>query len=126
MLSNSQNFLFQKRNGYFPSQDDAIALRYHNKALRHTAQMMNDPKKRTSDEVIGAVASFMIHFVSSLYCCSNDDKADIPQALLGNFASNDWQKHSSALVRIVGLRGGYDAITKEYLRITISWYVLLK
>jgi hypothetical protein len=120
MLSNSQNFLFQRHNGYYPSQDDAIALKHHNKALRHTAQMMNDPNKRTSDEVIGAVASFMIHFVSSLYR-DDGDKADIFQALLGNFTGNDWQKHSNALVRIVGLRGGYDAITKEYLRITVSW-----
>ncbi|CAN9130044.1 unnamed protein product [Alternaria alternata] len=108
MLSNSQNFLFQKRNGYYPSQDDAIALRYHNKALGHTAQMMNDPSKRLSDEVIGAVVSFMIHF-----------------ALMGNFTDDDWHKHSSALVRIVELRGGYDAIAKEYLRITISWADLI-
>jgi hypothetical protein len=43
------------------------------------------------------------------------------QALLGNFSGGDWQKHSNALARIVGLRGGYDAITKEYLRITVSW-----
>ncbi|KAG9193184.1 hypothetical protein G6011_03219 [Alternaria panax] len=124
MLSNSQNFLFQRRNGYYPSQDDAIALKYHNKALRHTTQMMNDPTKRLSDEVIGAVVSFMIHFVS-WFKYHNGDKADIFQALMGNFTGNDWQKHSSALVRIVGLRGGYDAITKEYLRITISWADLI-
>ena len=122
MLSNSQNFLFQKRNGYYPSQDDAIALRYHNKALGHTAQMMNDPSKRLSDEVIGAVVSFMIHFVGNMYY-NDSGEADISQALMGNFTGDDWHKHSSALVRIVELRGGYDAIAKEYLRITISWYV---
>jgi len=66
----------------------------------------------------------MIHFVSSLYR-DDGDKADIFQALLGNFTGNDWQKHSNALVRIVGLRGGYDAITKEYLRITVSWADLI-
>ncbi|KAH8640883.1 hypothetical protein IG631_03824 [Alternaria alternata] len=120
MLSNSQNFLFQKRNGYYPSQDDAIALRYHNKALGHTAQMMNDPSKRLSDEVIGAVVSFMIHFVGNMYY-NGSGEADISQALMGNFTGDDWHKHSSALVRIVELRGGYDAIAKEYLRITISW-----
>ncbi|KAL1799052.1 hypothetical protein ACET3X_003089 [Alternaria dauci] len=107
MLSNSHNFLSQKRNGYYPSQDDAIALGYHNKALRHTAQMMRDPTKRLSDEIICAVVSLMIHF-----------------ALMGNF-TGDWQKHSSALVRIVGLRGGYDTIAKEYLRITVSWADLI-
>ncbi|KAI4942193.1 hypothetical protein J4E91_010167 [Alternaria rosae] len=124
MLSNSQNFLFQRRNGYYPSQDDAIALKYHNKALRHTTQMMNDPAKRTSDEAIGAVVSFMIHFVSRL-CEDNGGKADNLQALLGNFNSSDWQKHSNALVRIVGLRGGFDTIEKEHLRITISWADLI-
>jgi hypothetical protein len=82
--------------------------------------MMDDPTKRTSDEGIGAVVSFMIHFVSSLYD-GNGDEAYILQALLGNFTGNDWQKHRDALVRIVGLRGGYDDITKEYLRITVSW-----
>lgn len=120
MLSNSQNFLFQRRNGYYPSQDDAIALKYHNKALRHTTQMMNDPAKRTSDEAIGAVVSFMIHFVSRP-CDDNGGEADNLQALLGNFTSSDWQKHSNALVRIVGLRGGFHTIEKEHLRVTISW-----
>jgi hypothetical protein len=52
---------------------------------------------------------------------NDSGEADISQALMGNFTGDDWQKHSSALVRIVELRGGYDAIMKEYLRITISW-----
>ncbi|CAA9962937.1 hypothetical protein PTMSG1_06305 [Pyrenophora teres f. maculata] len=106
MLANSQNFLFQKRNGYFPSQDDAVALKHHHKALRHTTLMMKDPAKHKSDEVICGVVSFMIH-----------------NALLGDFTH--WQKHSNALVRIVGLRGGYDAIDKEHLRLTVSWADLI-
>jgi hypothetical protein len=66
MLANSQNFLFEKRHGYFPSQDDAVALKHHQKALNHTTQMMKDPKMHQSDELIASVISFMIHQVSSL------------------------------------------------------------
>ncbi|KAJ5060819.1 hypothetical protein J3E74DRAFT_450616 [Bipolaris maydis] len=64
MLANSQNFLFEKRHGYFPSQDDAVALRHHHKALRHTTEMMKDPKMHQSDELIGSMVSFMIHQIS--------------------------------------------------------------
>jgi hypothetical protein len=67
MLANSQNFLFQKRNGYFPSQDDAIALKLHHKALRHTSDLMKNPAKHQSDEIVAAVISLMIHHVSSLW-----------------------------------------------------------
>ncbi|CAO2647075.1 Nn.00g079970.m01.CDS01 [Neocucurbitaria sp. VM-36] len=104
VLSNSQNFIFQKHNGFYPSQDDALALTHHHKALRHASEMMKDPVKLKSDETIGAVASFMCH-----------------HSMLGNFAGGDWDKHRNALVRILGLRGGYDAIDKEYLRITLTW-----
>jgi hypothetical protein len=45
----------------------------------------------------------------------------MPQALLGNFSGNIWQKHANALARMVELRGGYDSITKDYLRVTVSW-----
>ncbi|ENI07978.1 hypothetical protein COCC4DRAFT_20880 [Bipolaris maydis ATCC 48331] len=108
MLANSQNFLFEKRHGYFPSQDDAVALRHHHKALRHTTEMMKDPKMHQSDELIGSMVSFMIH-----------------QALLGNFPNDGWQKHADALARIVQLRGGYDSITTDFLRVTVSWGDLL-
>ncbi|KAF1847854.1 uncharacterized protein K460DRAFT_384132 [Cucurbitaria berberidis CBS 394.84] len=108
VLSNSQNFQLQKLNGFFPSQDDGLALTHHHKALRHASEMMKDPAKHKSDEVIGTVASFMCH-----------------HALLGNFTSDDWYKHRNALVRIVGLRGGYHAIDKDYLRITVTWSDLI-
>ncbi|CAG5158171.1 uncharacterized protein ALTATR162_LOCUS5020 [Alternaria atra] len=104
VLSNSQNFLFQKLNGFFPSQDDALALTHRHKALRAASEMMKDPTKHKSDEIIGTVASFMCH-----------------HALLGTFADGHWHKHRNALVSIVGLRGGYDAIDKEHLRITLTW-----
>jgi hypothetical protein len=63
MLANSQNFIFQKLNGFFPSQDDALALTHHHKALRHASEMMKIPQKHSSDEAIGAVVSFMCHHV---------------------------------------------------------------
>jgi hypothetical protein len=67
MLANSHNFLFQKRNGFFPSQDDTVALELHHKALRHTSDLMKDPTKHQSDEIVAAVISLMIHHVSSLW-----------------------------------------------------------
>lgn len=48
---------------------------------------------------------------------------DVFQALLGNFAGGEWHKHRSALLKIVALRGGFDEIKTEHLRITLSWYV---
>jgi hypothetical protein len=64
MLANSQNFIFQKLNGYFPSQDDALALTHHHKALRQANKLMKAPHTHNSDEAIGAVVSFMCHQVS--------------------------------------------------------------
>jgi hypothetical protein len=64
MLANSQNFIFQKLNGYFPSQDDALALTHHHKALRQVCEMLKIPHNHNSDEAIGAVVSFMCHQVS--------------------------------------------------------------
>jgi hypothetical protein len=68
MLANSQNFLSQKINGIFPSQDDALALKHHLKALRHASDTMKDPSKHTSDETVAAVTSFMCHHVSTRLC----------------------------------------------------------
>jgi hypothetical protein len=65
MLANSQNFIFQKMNGYFPSQDDALALMHHHKALRYASEMMKIPQNHNSDEAVAAVISFMCHQVSS-------------------------------------------------------------
>ncbi|KAH7075765.1 hypothetical protein BKA63DRAFT_512323 [Paraphoma chrysanthemicola] len=104
VLSNAQLFVYQKRHGFFPSQDDAVALSYHHKALRFTSEMIKDPSKHKSDEILGAVTGFMCH-----------------HAVLGNFNSGDWHKHRSALARMVALRGGFDKIDKEHLRITLTW-----
>lgn len=64
MLANSQNYIFQKLHGYYPSQDDALALTHHHKALRKASEMMKDPKTLNSDAFVAAVASFMCHHVS--------------------------------------------------------------
>jgi hypothetical protein len=52
-----------KRNGYFPSQDDHVALTHRQKAYRCTIEIMKDPSKHKSDEMIGAVVSMMSHLV---------------------------------------------------------------
>jgi hypothetical protein len=65
MLANSQNFIFQNLNGYFPSQDDALALVHHHKALRNGSELMKDSKMHNSDETLGAITSFMCHHVST-------------------------------------------------------------
>lgn len=49
--------------------------------------------------------------------------ADVTQALLGAFSGGEFHKHRDALTKVVALRGGYDAIKTESLRITLSWYV---
>ena len=123
MLANSQNYIFQKLNGFFPSQDDALALTHHHKALRQAGEMMKNSKTLNSDDTIAAVASFMCHHVSLLpdvYSLVTDAS----QALLGSFAGGEFHKHRNALLKVVGLRGGFDAIKTEHLRITVSWYVL--
>jgi hypothetical protein len=66
MLANSQNFIFQNINGYFPSQDDAIALTHHHEALRLAGEMMRRPGWHGTDEAIGTILSFMAHQVSIL------------------------------------------------------------
>ncbi|OAL02356.1 hypothetical protein IQ06DRAFT_270754 [Phaeosphaeriaceae sp. SRC1lsM3a] len=108
VLSNSRLFLFQKLNGFLPSQDDAVALTYHHKALQATREMVKDQSKHKSDEVLGSITGFMCHL-----------------AILGNFSGGDWYKHRSALARIVELRGGFDKIDKEHLRITLTWVDLV-
>lgn len=63
MLANAQNFLSQKQNGFFPSQDDPVALSHHNKALRMASEMLMDPKRQNRDEVLATIAAFMCHYV---------------------------------------------------------------
>ena len=43
--------------------------------------------------------------------------------MLGNFAGGEWKQHHDALLKIIELRGGFDTIDQEHLRITVSWYV---
>ncbi|KAF2125502.1 hypothetical protein P153DRAFT_348731 [Dothidotthia symphoricarpi CBS 119687] len=108
VLSNSQNFIFEKLHGHFPAQDNAQALTHHHTALRLANEMINDPTKYMSDETVGTVASFMCH-----------------HSLLGSFAGGEWHKHRNALINIVELRGGFAAIDQENLRITLSWVDLV-
>ncbi|KAH7067953.1 hypothetical protein FB567DRAFT_541528 [Paraphoma chrysanthemicola] len=108
MLANSQNFMFQKKNGFFPTQDDSVALAYHHKALRRANEMMKKTQTHNSEATISAIVSFMCH-----------------HALHGSFSGGEWHKHCGALSKIVSLRGGYDAVKTEHLRITISWADLL-
>lgn len=63
-LANSANFLFQKTRGYFPSQDNAVALTHHHKALHAATELMKDPDKRMSIEALGTIESFICHHVS--------------------------------------------------------------
>ncbi|KAF2826610.1 hypothetical protein CC86DRAFT_349539 [Ophiobolus disseminans] len=108
MLANSQNYIFQKRNGYYPSQDDALALTHHHKALRQAGELMKNAQTLNTDQAVAAVVSFMCH-----------------HALHGSFAGGEFHKHRNALIKIVALRGGFDAIETEHLRITTSWADLI-
>jgi hypothetical protein len=67
MLANSQNFVFQKMNGYFPSQDHALALTHHHEALWLAGEMMKRPDWHGTDEIIGTVLSFLAHQVEVLF-----------------------------------------------------------
>ena len=51
---------------------------------------------------------------------------DVLQALLGSFAGGEWRKHRNALLKMVALRGGFEQIKNEDLRITLTWYVHYK
>jgi hypothetical protein len=64
MLANSQNFIFQKLNGFFPTQDHGLALVHYHKALRHASEIMKDLQTWNNEEVIVAAGSFMCHHVS--------------------------------------------------------------
>lgn len=64
MLANSQNFLYQKMYGFFPSEDNAQALIHHYKALHFARKLLNDATKQTSNEALCAIVSFTCHHVS--------------------------------------------------------------
>lgn len=63
VLANSQNFMFQKIHGYFPSQNDDVSLAHRHRPL--VLPTMEDPAKRPSNEFIGAVINFMSHLVDN-------------------------------------------------------------
>ncbi|KAJ4986548.1 hypothetical protein SVAN01_07984 [Stagonosporopsis vannaccii] len=104
VLANSQNFLFQKMYGFFPSQDNAQALFHHHKALHFARKLLSDSTKQTNNEALCVVVSFTCH-----------------HALLGNFTGGEFRQHQEALSKIVKLRGGYHTVDWDPLRITISW-----
>ncbi|KAF2629211.1 hypothetical protein BU25DRAFT_364230 [Macroventuria anomochaeta] len=118
-LANSQNFIFQKMYGYFPSQDNAQALIHHQKALRFARELLSDSTKHTSNKALGTIVSFICHHVST--ASEDGDQGLQAQALLGSFGGGEWKQHHNALLEIIDLRGGYNTIDQEYLRITISW-----
>lgn len=70
-LANSQNFVFQKMRGAFPSQDNAEALVHHQKALRLARELLGDPNKQTSNEALGTIVSFTCHHVSAPAQCGD-------------------------------------------------------
>ncbi|KAF1363411.1 hypothetical protein EJ07DRAFT_152225 [Lizonia empirigonia] len=104
VLANSQNFIFQKMDGNFPSVDNALALVHHQKALRLARELLSDSTNHTSNEAVGTMVSFTCH-----------------HALLGSFAGGEWKQHQNALLKIIRLRGGFETIDQEHLRITVSW-----
>jgi hypothetical protein len=65
ILANAQNFVYHRMHGGFPSCDNAPALKYYHNALRSASMMMDDPSNHMSDEMIGAIASFMGYLVST-------------------------------------------------------------
>jgi hypothetical protein len=72
VLANSQNFIFQKNNGFYPSRDDALALVHHHKALRQASELMKSPRNHNSDEALSIVTSFMCHQVNINMYVTND------------------------------------------------------
>jgi hypothetical protein len=48
------------------------------------------------------------------------------KALLKDFTNGYWRKHRNALVYIIELRGGYEAMKNECLQITVTWYAIAK
>ncbi|KAF2245891.1 hypothetical protein BU26DRAFT_541941 [Trematosphaeria pertusa] len=102
VLGNSRLYMLKELNGAFVTQDDAVSLLHQNNAIRSMGEKMKDPRHHTSDELLGAVGAFMCHHY-----------------ILGGFAG--WENHRNAMMRITQLRGGIDKITKQELRITMSW-----
>lgn len=65
VLANSRLYMLRELNGGFVQHDDALILSQQNSAIRLISEEMKDPQKHLSDELLGAVASFMCHHVRS-------------------------------------------------------------
>ncbi|KAF2448568.1 hypothetical protein P171DRAFT_461363 [Karstenula rhodostoma CBS 690.94] len=102
VLANARLFQLKESTGTFVQKSDSLSLSMQNSAIRAMRERIEHPEHHASDETIGAVASFMCHYY-----------------VFGNFAG--WDHHRDTMARMVGMRGGVDSITRESLRITISW-----
>ncbi|KAJ4293499.1 hypothetical protein N0V90_008782 [Kalmusia sp. IMI 367209] len=102
VLANARLYMLKELTGAFVQRDDALSLAQQNNALRMMSEKMKDPKHHASDEMLGAVLSFMCHHY-----------------ILGAFAG--WEHHRDAMIRMTTLRGGVNNITQESLRVTLSW-----
>jgi hypothetical protein len=65
--------MLQKLHRNFSVQQDTVAFTFYHKALSATNEMIQDPSRRKSDETLGAIASFMCHFVSVYFVGSGDN-----------------------------------------------------
>lgn len=95
-------YQLKELNGTYLQEDDSLSLAIQNKALRSLTEQMRDSKHQASDEMVGSVCAFMCHHY-----------------ILGVFTG--WEAHRDALMRMIDLRGGFQNISNEALRITISW-----
>ncbi|ORY19314.1 hypothetical protein BCR34DRAFT_472425 [Clohesyomyces aquaticus] len=102
VLSNSRLFILMFHAGSYVSEDDSESLFHHTTALQLVNEKLKDPAHHKSDELIGTVCSFMCH-----------------EYIIGKYGR--FNEHRDALMKIIELKGGIDAITREELRITVSW-----
>ncbi|KAF2269412.1 hypothetical protein CC78DRAFT_539961 [Lojkania enalia] len=105
VLANSQLYVRMEQSGSYISEDDSDSLYYHNKCIALVAKKLCDPNQSTSDALVGGIGSLMCH--------------DQWKYIIGAFERHNL--HKRALIKILELRGGIDSITREELRITLSW-----
>lgn len=65
--------MLQKLHRNLSVQQDTVAFTFYHKALSATNEMIQDPSRRKSDETLGAIASFMCHFVSVYFVGSGNN-----------------------------------------------------
>ncbi|KAF2649127.1 hypothetical protein K491DRAFT_611420 [Lophiostoma macrostomum CBS 122681] len=104
LLSNSLLSIHIRLHGVSMSSNDPKSLRLYTKAIRLVQERMRSPGRQTDGTLIGAVSSFMCHD-ASWYLKAFDT----------------WNTHRSAMLKLIDLKGGADAIFQEALRITVSW-----